>query len=148
MNTLLFLTKHWHDILVVILLIASVLIGVNQWVKKYGPLIKTMSVQERIAYITRLLTNLAPIALVLVTDAEMTFGGGTGQLKRSYVLDELYKRIPDEYKKYITEDNLDVIINKALEEAEKLWMGNPNVKQIVYGEESKGAKSWAKTGVH
>ena len=85
------------------------------------------------AYITRLLTNLVPIALVLVTDAEIQFGGGTGPLKRSYVIDELYKRIPDEYKKYITEDNLDSIINKALEEAERLWVNNPRVNMMVNG---------------
>ena len=133
MKVLSFLAKHWHDILVVILLIASAIGGINQWVKRNGPILKEMSVQERVAYITRLLTNLAPIALVLVTDAEIEFGGGTGKLKRSYVIDELYKRIPDEYKKYITEDNLDTIINKALEEAEKLWAENPNVKKIVYG---------------
>lgn len=137
MNVLLFVAKHWQDILVIILLIVSSVTGLNQWVKKNGPLLKNMSVQERIAYITRLLTNLAPIALVLVTDAEIEFGGGTGQLKRSYVIDELYKRIPDEYKKYITEDNLDTIINKALEEAEKLWSDNPNVKKMVYGESTK-----------
>ena len=135
MKVLSFIAKHWHDILVVILLIVSAIGGINQWIKRNGPILKEMSVQERVAYITRLLTNLAPIALVLVTDAEIEFGGGTGKLKRSYVIDELYKRIPDEYKKYITEDNLDTIINKALEEAEKLWAENPNVKKIVYGEE-------------
>ena len=135
MDVLLFVAKHWHDILVVILLIVSVIAGVNQWVKKNGPILKQMSVQERVAYITRLLTNLAPIALVLVTDAEIEFGGGTGPLKRSYVIDELYKRIPDEYKKYITEENLDAVIKVALEQAEKLWEENEKVKRIVYGEE-------------
>ena len=135
MDVLLFVARHWHDILVVILLIVSVIAGVNQWVKKNGPILKQMSVQERVAYITRLLTNLAPIALVLVTDAEIEFGGGTGPLKRSYVIDELYKRIPDEYKKYITEENLDAIIKIALEQAEKLWEENEKVKRIVYGEE-------------
>jgi hypothetical protein len=133
MDVLLFVAKHWHDILVIILLIVSLIAGVNQWVKKNGPILKQMSVQERVAYITRLLTNLAPIALVLVTDAEIEFGGGTGPLKRSYVIDELYKRIPDEYKKYITEENLDAIITVALEEAEKLWGENKRVKEIVYG---------------
>lgn len=135
MDVLLFVAKHWHDILVVILLIVSIIAGVNQWVKKNGPILKQMSVQERVAYITRLLTNLAPIALVLVTDAEIEFGGGTGPLKRSYVIDELYKRIPDEYKKYITEENLDAVIKIALEQAEKLWEENEKVKRIVYGEE-------------
>lgn len=137
MDVLLFVAKHWHDILVVILLIVSAITGVNQWIKKNGPVFKKMSVQERIAYITRLLTNLAPIALVLVTDAEIGYGGGTGQLKRSYVIDELYKRIPDEYKQYITEDNLDSIVNRALLEAEKLWADNPSINKFVYGESAE-----------
>ena len=134
MKVIMFIARNWQDILVVILLVISVLTGFNQWIKKFGPVFKAMTVQERVAYITRLLQNLAPIALVLVTDAEIEFGGGTGQLKRSYVLDELYKRIPDDYKKYITEANLDTILNKALEEAEKLWNDNLKVNKIVYGE--------------
>ncbi len=131
MNVLLFLAEYWQDILVVILLVVSSITGLNQWAKKNGPVLDKMSVQEKIAYTTRLLTNLAPIALVLVTKAEIDYGGGTGVLKRSYVIDELYKRIPDEYKKYITEDNLDSIINAALIQAEKIWNENPNVKKIV-----------------
>ena len=140
MDVLLFIAKHWHDILVVILLVVSTIVGMKQWVKKNGPILKEMTLEERIAYITRLLTNLAPIALVLVTDAEIEYGGGTGTLKRSYVLDELYQRIPDEYKKYITEDNLDDIINVALEQAERLWSTNPKVGQLVYGD--KGSAPW------
>ena len=134
MDVLLFLAKHWHDILVIVLLVVSIVAGARQWIKKNGPIFKEMSLEERVAYITRLLTNLAPIALVLVTNAEIEFGGGTGALKRSYVIDELYKRIPDEYKKYITEDNLDEIINIALIGAEKLWSNNSRVNKMVYGE--------------
>lgn len=133
MKVLLFIADYWQDILVVILLIASVITGVAKWTTKNGPLFSKMTTAEKMAYITRLLTNLVPIALTLVTDAEIQFGSGTGVLKRSYVIDELYKRIPDEYKKYITEDNLDTIITRALEEAEKLWKDNPNVGRIVYG---------------
>lgn len=132
MRVISFIANYWNDILVVFLLIVSGIAGVNQWIKRNGPIFKEMSVQERIAYITRLLTNLTPIALVLVTDAEIEFGPGTGKLKRSYVIDELYKRIPDDYKKYITEDNLDTIITKALEEAERLWADNPNVNSMIY----------------
>jgi hypothetical protein len=131
MQVLLFIAHHWHDILVVILLIASIITGISKWTAKYGPIFEKMSLGEKMAYITRLLTNLVPIALVLVTEAEIQFGSGTGTLKRSYVIDELYKRIPDEYKKYITEDNLDSIINKALEEAERLWANNPRVNMMV-----------------
>lgn len=131
MQVLLFIAHHWHDILVVVLLIASIITGISKWTAKHGPIFEKMSLGEKMAYITRLLTNLVPIALVLVTDAEIQFGGGTGPLKRSYVIDELYKRIPDEYKKYITEDNLDSIINKALEEAERLWANNPRVNMLI-----------------
>jgi hypothetical protein len=134
MKVLMFFVNNWQDVLVVIMLILSVVTGLNKWIAKNGPIFKQMTAVEKMAYVTRLLQNLIPIALVLVTDAEITFGGGTGQLKRSHVIDELYKRIPDEYKKYITEDNLDTIINKALEEAEKMWTDNPKVKTIVYGE--------------
>lgn len=133
MQVLLFIANHWHDILVVILLIVSVIQGLKKWVEKNGPLFESMTLAEKMAYTTRLLTNLVPIALVLVTEAEIQFGGGTGVLKRSYVIDELYKRIPDEYKKYITEDNLDAIINRALEEAEKLWASNPRINMMVTG---------------
>ena len=142
MKVLLFIAHYWQDILVVILLAVSVITGLNKWVKKNGPIFKEMSAAEKIAYITRLLQNLVPIALVLVTDAEITFGGGTGQLKRSYVIDELYKRIPDDYKKYITEDNLDSIINKALEEAEKIWSTNTKVKELVYGGDQPDMTKW------
>lgn len=131
MQVLLFIASHWHDILVVVLLIASIITGISKWTAKHGPIFEKMSLGEKMAYITRLLTNLVPIALVLVTEAEIQFGGGTGPLKRSYVIDELYKRIPDEYKKYITEDNLDSIINKALEEAERLWANNPRVNMLI-----------------
>ena len=85
--------------------------------------------KEKIAYTTRLLTNLIPIALILITDAEIQFGRGTGKFKRSWVIDELYKRVPDEYKKYITEDNLDQIITTVLPKAESLWTDNPQFLQ-------------------
>lgn len=140
MKVLLFIADHWQDILVVILLIASIVTGISKFTAKYGPILGKMTLGEKMAYITRLLTNLVPIALTLVTDAEIQFGGGTGVLKRSYVIDELYKRIPDEYKKYITEDNLDTIINNALVEAEKLWDQNPNIGRIVYGKPTSASQ--------
>lgn len=84
-------------------------------------------VEERIANTKRVITNLIPIALLLVTNAEYLYSGKTGPFKRSYVIDELYKRIPDEYKKYIKEENLDVIINTVLTKAEDLWNENPQL---------------------
>lgn len=137
MNVFKYIIENWHNIFVIILLFVGLITSFVKWIKIKGPLFKSMSNEERIAYITRLLKNIVPIALSLVTDAEITFGGGTGMLKRSYVLDELYKRIPDEYKKYVTEENLDAIINDALEKAEELWEVNPAIKALVYSNSKK-----------
>lgn len=132
MNILSFLLQNWDNILVTLILVVSLVIFLEQWIKKNGPLFQKMTLQEKLAYIKRLLQNLVPMALVLVTDAEIEFGGGTGPIKRSYVIAELYKLIPDEYKKYITEQNLDEIIDKALDEAERLWTENQKIKTLVY----------------
>lgn len=131
MNVLKFILANWHDILVILVLIASGITGIIKWIKVKGPLFNAMSDKEKIAYVTRLITNLLPSALVLITDAEIQFGGGTGILKKAYVIDELYKRIPDEYKKYITEENLNSLIEKVLPEAKKLWNENVSVKTLI-----------------
>lgn len=135
MHVLKFVASNWQDILVCLVLIAAAITGIQKWIKVNGPTFEAMSTEEKIAYVTRLLTNLAPIALTLVTNAEIKYGGKTGAIKRSEVIDELYKRIPDEYKKYVTEENLDSIINKVLPEAEKLWNSNTAIKQLVKPEE-------------
>lgn len=133
MNVLRFIGGNWDNILIGLILIAAAITGIMRWVKVKGPVFSAMSAAEKTAYITRLLVNLVPGALALVTDAEIEFGGKTGALKRSQVIDELYMRIPDEYKQYVTADNLDAIINKVLPEAKKLWAENPAVRQIVVG---------------
>lgn len=137
MHVLNFVEANWQDVLVGLVLIAIAITTIQNWVKVNGPTFNAMSAKEKIAYVTRLLTNLVPIALTLVTDAEIKYGGQTGTLKRSWVIDELYKRIPDEYKKYVTEENLDAIINKVLPEAEKLWADNTAVKQLMTTEATK-----------
>lgn len=133
MKLLIFIGANWDNILVLFALIAIGILTVDQWIKKNGPIFKVMSSEEKAAYVTRLLKNLVPIALTLVTDAEIEYGSGTGQLKRSVVIDALYARVPDEFKKYITEENLDAIINYTLEQAEQLWADNPNIKALVRG---------------
>lgn len=133
MKILSFIFSNITEVLVAMALIIGLIVATIHWFQKSAPMFQKMSSEEIIAYIKRLLANLVPIALGLVTDAEKKFGGGTGKLKRSYVIDELYKRIPDEYKKYVIEDNLDTIIDDALLEAEPLWSTNTDVQKIVYG---------------
>lgn len=131
MNVFKFVVSNWTDILVFLVLIASAIVGIRQWIKVKGPIFQKMSPAEKIAYVTRLITNLVPIAMVLVTDAEIDYGNGTGVLKRSRVIEQLYTLIPDEYKPYVTEENLDAVINKVLPEAKKLWEENEQIKAIV-----------------
>lgn len=131
MNVFKFVVSNWTDILVFLVLIASAIVSIRQWIKVKGPIFQKMSSAEKIAYVTRLITNLVPIAMVLVTDAEIDYGNGTGVLKRSRVIEQLYTLIPDEYKPYVTEENLDAVINKVLPEAKKLWEENEQIKAIV-----------------
>ena len=130
MEILRFIGTYWDDILVVLILLVSFGLAVKKW----WPNWQTMPSAEKAAYVSRLLQNLIPIALGLVTEAETQYGGGTGKIKRAYVIDELYSRIPDEFKPYITEQNLDAILIKALDEAKVLWEENTQIKPIIKGE--------------
>lgn len=130
MDILRFIGTYWHDILVVLILLVSFGFAVKKW----WPNWQAMSSAEKVAYVSRLLQNLIPIALGLVTDAEAQYGGGTGKIKRAYVIDELYSRIPDEFKPYVTEQNLDAILTKALDEAKILWEENTQIKALIKGE--------------
>jgi len=130
MEILRFIGTYWDDILVVLILLVSFGLAVKKW----WPNWQTMSSAEKAAYVSRLLQNLIPIALGLVTEAETQYGGGTGKIKRAYVIDELYSRIPDEFKPYITEQNLDAILIKALDEAKVLWEENTQIKALIKGE--------------
>ncbi|MDD3041254.1 hypothetical protein [Bacteroides sp.] len=130
MDILRFIGTYWHDILVVLILLVSFGFAIKKW----WPNWQAMSSAEKVAYVSRLLQNLIPIALGLVTDAEAQYGGGTGKIKRAYVIDELYSRIPDEFKPYVTEQNLDAILTKALDEAKVLWEENTQIKALIKGE--------------
>lgn len=131
MNVLKFFVNNWQDILVVLVLIASGIIFIKQWIKKNGPMFDGMTALEKAKYVAQLLANLVPITLALVTDAEINFGGGTGVIKRSWVIDQLYLRIPDEFKKYVTEEDLSNLLEKVLEEAKKLWESNRSVAALI-----------------
>lgn len=123
--------ENWDNILVVAALIAAIITGGVRFVKRW----KTMNNVERIAYVKRLLENLVPIAIKMVTLAEIDYGGGTGALKRAEVIDALYVRIPDEFKPYVTEANLDIIIEEALRKARILWEENYAINKIVMKKE-------------
>ena len=111
------ITVTVFELLVLLLLIGSfTLLLVDNKQKKLSEKLHVMnqSLETR-----RILENLVPITDKLVYSAEVLYNNpqmrsGAGLMKRAYVIDELYSRIPDEYKKNITIDNLDTLIDCAL----------------------------------
>jgi len=76
-------------------------------------------------------TKLKAICFKLVTDAEAELGSGTGKLKLSSVIAEIYPRIPAALKPFIREKQLEKLISDVLEEAKKQWAANAALKAIV-----------------
>lgn len=98
-----------------------VVLALLLWGIYRGSKSKIMSDSEKMALTKRLLENLIPIAFSLITNAEMDFDSGSGKLKQAYVLDELYSRVPDEFKQYVTMDNLKNILESVLIDARLIW---------------------------
>ena len=57
----------------------------------------------------------------LVTAAEKTYGAGTGPIKKSAVLAELLKLIPNEWGTLLDADTLGGLIEKGLGAAKEIW---------------------------
>jgi len=57
----------------------------------------------------------------LVTQAEKTYGAGAGAIKKSAVLAELMRLLPEEHRAAFSLDALEAIIENGLAEAKRLW---------------------------
>ena len=109
---------NWAEILATFILVGFAMFGFNYWLLLLIRKFRVMPVKEKIAYTTRLLSNLVPLVILFKKEAYEKFGPDEDAvdndlLKRSYIMNKLYERIPDEYKKYVSVDNLDSIINEA-----------------------------------
>jgi len=124
MNILNFVMNYWHDVIV---------FSILGWgIKRWLPTWNKMTTAEKVAYVRRLLENLFPIALSLVTDAETKYSGsGTGDLKRAWVIDQLYSRVPDQFKPFVTEENLNNILERALLQAKILWEKSGGINKLL-----------------
>jgi len=67
----------------------------------------------------------------LVTEAEKNLGGGTGSLKLSTVITEIYPKLPVIIKTFITADTLIKWIEEALDIAKQKWRDNANIKAYI-----------------
>lgn len=57
----------------------------------------------------------------LVTKAEQDFGAGMGEIKKSAVLTELLKLVPEQWRDMFDEEALTVIIENGLTAAKEIW---------------------------
>lgn len=116
MNILNFLLLNWDSVLVVL----AVLVGVIVLLAK-----KQYAILDR-------------IILVLVTEAEKQYGGGTGAVKLAAVIDWVYPKIPAVIRLFITEAQLVAAIERVLAEAKAKWEKNPNISSYIGGIENNG----------
>lgn len=60
--------------------------------------------------------NVALACLLLVNKAEEKFGAGTGEIKYQFVEEHLYKMLPSVVKFFFSADEIDNVIEKAVDE--------------------------------
>lgn len=101
-SILTFLMTYWDSILVVIAFIILVAVLIKR---------------GEIKILKQILFN-------LVTQAEQTYGDGTGKLKYAVVADWLYQRIPTVLKFLFTAKDIENLIEDVLEEAKAAWSTN------------------------
>ena len=107
----------------ILLNIAAIAKGVKTIVKRIQD-VKDATAEEKKAAKSAIIENLQQLILGWVTDAEHDLGGGTGKLKASKVAALIYKYIPDDLKPLFTPQEIQDMIDTALEDAKKYWEKN------------------------
>lgn len=109
MNVFNFLLSNWDSVLVVVAALVGVVILITR---------KQYAILDR-------------IILVLVTEAEKQYGGGTGAVKLAAVIDWVYPKIPAVVRLFITEHQLVSTIERVLAQAKANWEQNPNISTYI-----------------
>jgi hypothetical protein len=119
-NIIKYLVAHWHDLLLLVVLLLGTLTAVLRKLKK---------TQE--SELLTVLDTLYTAALSFVTEAEKAFGVKTGVFKCADVIAKLYVLIPDKFKPLIGQEQLKAIVDKTLDEAKQKWESNQNIKSFI-----------------
>ena len=72
----------------------------------------------------------------LVTEAEKVYGGKTGQVKLMYVVKKVYSKMPVILKLFLSEKQLEKIIENVLVNAKKSWSEKEDI--LKEGENTGG----------
>lgn len=103
-----------------ILILFAVLAAIRYSLEKQGKDTDALDAAQDYA-----LKIISQVGLLLFIDAEKTFGGGTGSLKLSYVLDKLIAKLPVWVTELINTEWLTEQVELALKRAQAEWTSNP-----------------------
>lgn len=108
MNFLNFIAANWDSILAAVAVIGIAIFAV---------------IKQEKAIIFKML-------YALVTEAEKTYGGGTGELKLSSVVSQVYEKAPV-LASVIPVGTLEKWVDEALETAKKKWASNSKIANYI-----------------
>lgn len=109
MEVINFLAQNWDSVLVVLLVVAVIIVLIAK--RQYAILDK--------------------IIFSLVTEAEKKFGGGTGAAKLAAVIEWVYPKIPAVIRLFISEAQLEKLIERVLADAKERWEKNPHLSAYI-----------------
>lgn len=109
MKVLEFIIANWDFLLLIVAAIVAVVFAIYKGNK---------SVVMRMLY-------------SLVTEAEHTYGSGTGSLKLAAVVDAIYPNLPAVIKLFITDKTLVKWVEDALAAAKEAWQQNAAIAEYV-----------------
>ncbi len=113
MNILNFIITNWDSILLV-LIVATALIVL--WFRG----------NKKIVY---------KILYALVTEAEKSYGGGTGSLKQATVISQVYDKLPAIFKSIVSVTTLEKWVDDVVEKAKEKWSENAKLEKYITNQE-------------
>ena len=78
------------------------------------------------------LAKIRQIILSLCVDAELTYGGGTGEIKKSSVIEAVYRLLPSWAKLLFSGRALSKLVEEGKSEMDTLAEGNTKVMALLY----------------
>ena len=87
------------------------------------------------------INKIKEIILSLCVNAEMIYGGGTGEIKKSSVIRSVYDMLPSWAKLFISETTISNIIEDGKLDMDELANGNSAVMDLLYGTVTGDAES-------
>lgn len=77
------------------------------------------------------------IVLALCVDAEIIYGGKTGEIKKASVLETVYRLLPPWAKLIIPASELSKLVEEGKRRMDEIAEDNPRVMSLIYGSLSK-----------